>query len=265
MNQEQRLDFLLDILCREKEASHIAIPDSYEAKRALLRTLVNLRPPRAVPHRFLQVQDAFLQEEARQKGIVAVDTLPLAGAHPKLSLWQGDITRLQADAIVNAANSRLLGCFVPGHHCIDNAIHTAAGVQLRETCHNMMKRQGHPEPTAQAKLPDGFNLPARHIIHTVGPIITGDRPTQEQISQLSQCYTACLALAVEHHLRTVVFCCISTGEFSFPRELAAETACTAVVRSLEQMPEIQRVVFNVFTGADFSMYQKQLDALARQG
>ena len=185
------------------------------------------------------------------------ERLPVLARDPRLVLWQGDITRLKADAIVNAANSALLGCFHPCHGCIDNAIHSAAGLQLREACFQLMQAQGRPEPNGRAKLTRGYNLPASYVLHTVGPIVRG-RVTGRDRAELTACYRACLELAAEHHLRSVAFCCISTGEFHFPNREAAQLAVAAVTEFLQQTTSIQKVIFNVFKDADAAIYRALL-------
>ncbi|MGL5513180.1 MAG: protein-ADP-ribose hydrolase [Sporomusa sp.] len=256
MEQEKRLDYLLEYLIHDYAGKNeIEIPTEYTEKKALFRALVNVRSPRSVPPDFLKKQDAFLQQEARQKGIVTLDEIPPCFYNARISLWQGDITRLAVDAIVNAANSEMLGCFVPGHNCIDNAIHTTAGVHLREKCHKVMQEQGHPEQTGSAKITEGYNLPAKYIIHTVGPIVKG-KPTKRQAGELARCYQSCLELAVSHNIQSIAFCCISTGIFAFPKALAAKIAIDAVIGYLKENKQIERIIFNVFTDEDFAIYNK---------
>jgi O-acetyl-ADP-ribose deacetylase (regulator of RNase III) len=175
----------------------------------------------------------------------------------KISIWQGDITRLQADAIVNAANSQMLGCFAPCHSCIDNAIHSAAGIQLRDECYRIMKAQGHEEPTGSAKITNGYNLPAKYVIHTVGPIVYG-KLTKKEEKQLESCYKSCLHLAEKKGLGSIAFCCISTGEFHFPNDRAAEIAVKTVEEMLPNCKHIKKIVFNVFKDADYQIYKKLL-------
>lgn len=258
MEQEKRLDYLLDYLKNDYAGKNeIDIPTGYTEKRALLRALVNVRSPRPVTVDFLKIQDAFLQEEARQKGIVKLEDIPPCTINDRISLWQGDITRLAVDAIVNAANSEMLGCFVPGHNCIDNAIHTAAGIKLREKCHEIMQEQGHPEKTADAKITEGFNLPAKYVIHTVGPIVKGE-PIKEQEKELARCYLSCLELTAARGIQSIAFCCISTGVFAFPKALAAEIAVSTVLEYLNAHEQIGRVIFNVFTDEDYNIYKTSL-------
>ena len=199
----------------------MSIQAESESQRQLLRGLMNIRAPRRMDAEFLKTQDEYLQAETAAKGITDIDDL--TPAQPRLYLWQGDITTLRCDAIVNAANSGMTGCYIPNHRCIDNAIHTFAGVELRLACAELMRQQGYPEPTGQAKITPAFNLPCRYVLHTVGPIING-RVTKADEELLASCYRSCLELAAENNLESVAFCCISTGEFHFPNELAAEIA-----------------------------------------
>ena len=228
-----------------------------EGARRLLRALMNLRPPLPLDPDFLRLQDALLSAEREERGVVDAAALPEAPGRPGIALWQGDITRLRADAVVNAANSTLLGCFHPCHGCIDNAIHSAAGLQLRDACARLMEAQGHPEPAGEAKLTGGCNLPARYVLHTVGPIITG-LLTGADRAVLASCYRACLSLAAEHGLHSVAFCCISTGEFHFPRGEAAGIAVDTVTRFLSRPTSIRKVIFNVFQDADAALYRALL-------
>ena len=218
---------------------------------------MNVRPPLPLDPAFLAVQDALLSTEREAKGVVDGAALPAVAADPRLSLWPGDITRLRADAIVDADNAALLGCFAPCHGCIDNAIHSAAGLQLRDECARIMRAQGHPEPVGRAKLTRGYNLPARFVLHTVGPQIR-DRVTWRDRRGLAACYRSCLELAAEHGLETVAFCCISTGEFRFPRQEAAEIAVRTVTEFLRRSTSIRKVIFNVFQDADAAIYRALL-------
>lgn len=248
MTQAEQLDFLIRELMPD-----INIPANTAAKWRLFRSLVNMRPAGDVSEKFLQVQDDFLQNEIKSKGVTNADDLkPLKG---KLCLWQGDITTLKIDAIVNAANSQLTGCYYPCHGCIDNAIHTFAGVQLRNKCAEIMQKQGFPEPTGQAKITPAYNLPSRYILHTVGPIIRG-KLTAHDCEMLASCYRSCLELANAYGLQSIAFCCISTGEFHFPRRQAAEIAVKTVQDFLFQSVSVQKVVFNVFTDEDRKIYEK---------
>lgn len=256
MTQDERLSYLLRYLLAEhKEYSDIRIPDELSEKRRLLRSLMNVRPPVSVSEEFLKVQDAYLQERLSERSITRLEDLK--PAQPGLYLWQGDITTLAADAIVNAANSQMLGCFVPCHGCIDNAIHTYAGVQLRLECAEIMRKQGHEEETGKAKITKGYNLPCRSVLHTVGPIIYGTVKKEDR-ELLASCYRSCLDLAAENGLHGVAFCCISTGEFHFPNELAAQIAIQTVIDWQNQNPNQTEVIFNVFKDSDYEIYEHLL-------
>ena len=232
-------------------------PAEQTAQRRLLRSLMNVRPPMPLREEFLAAQDELLSAEREERGVVDAMALPAVRADPRIALWQGDITRLRADAIVNAANSALLGCFHPCHGCIDNAIHSAAGIQLRDECSRLMTAQGCEEPTGRAKLTGGYNLPARYVLHTVGPVICGG-VTPKDREALASCYRACLELAAENGLESVAFCCISTGEFRFPNREAAQIAVKTVSEFLRRDTSIKRVVFNVFKDIDAEIYRTLL-------
>lgn len=242
---------------KELEAWAEQFPMEKAAQRRLLRSLMNTRHPMPLSPGFLALQDEVLSAEREEKGTVVADTLPVTATHPQIALWQGDITRLRADAIVNAANSTLLGCFCPCHGCIDNAIHSAAGLQLREECNRLMEAQGHPEPIGWAKLTNGYNLPAQYVLHTVGPIVQNE-VTERDREKLASCYRSCLELAAEKGLKTVAFCCISTGEFHFPNQEAAEIAVGTVKQFLRAATSIRKVIFNVFKDIDAEIYRELL-------
>ena len=253
----QKLNAMLLSEIPEYRVQAAEVGETEEAQRTLLRALMNVRPPRPLSADFLHLQDELLSAEREQRGVVDVMALPSVSSDARIILWQGDITRLNADAIVNAANSALLGCFIPCHRCIDNAIHSAAGLQLRVECTALMERQGHPEKTGTAKITQGYNLPVRHVLHTVGPIVSGAL-TEEHRELLASCYRSCLHLAAEHGLRSIVFCCISTGEFHFPNKEAAEIAVHEVRAFLGTSTSIERVVFNVFKDEDRMIYERLL-------
>ena len=256
MTQDERLDRMLWYLLSERaETRGLALPADPGEKRRLWRSLVNVRPPELIDGAYLRTEDAYLQEELRRKGVTRLDDL--TPVQPGLYLWQGDITTLAADAIVNAANSRMLGCFVPCHGCIDNAIHTYAGVQLRLECAGIMRRQGHEEETGRAKITRAYNLPCRYVLHTVGPIVRG-AVTPRDRALLASCYRSCLDLAARHGCRSVAFCCISTGEFHFPNELAAQIAIQTVRAWQRQNPDKIEVIFNVFKDSDREIYRRLL-------
>ena len=264
MTREQRVRSLINYLKKENDGyASIMEPVNYHEKRNLLRSLMNVRWPGEASPEYLKLQDELLKEELKKKGIVRLKDIPVVeDEYPcsgiknadRISIWQGDITRLSVDAIVNAANSQMLGCFVPCHGCIDNAIHSAAGIQLRNECAEIMDRQGHEEPTGKAKITKGYNLPAKHVIHTVGPIV-GISVTEKQREQLQSCYLSSMSLAEKERLWSIAFCCISTGEFHFPNKLAAQIAVETVDRYLSKS-RLERVVFNVFKDEDLNIYKK---------
>ena len=259
MTQDERRRWLIHALIDEQPERYaeIKIPEDAWTQQRLLRGLMNLRPPLPATQAFLRVQDAYLQEALACRGIVDGDALE--ELRSGICLWRGDITRLRCDAIVNASNSALLGCFYPNHGCIDNAIHTYAGVQLRLACDEIMQAQGHPEPTGTAKRTPAFNLPSRFVLHTVGPIVRGDVTPRDE-AQLASCYRACLDLAARECLRSVAFCCISTGEFHFPNELAARIAIQTVSEHESIRQNRIRVIFNVFKEQDELLYRRLLRA-----
>jgi len=248
-------EMLLEELPQYKEQAKAFLGD-IDSERRLLRSLMNVRQPMPVSEDFLSLQDALLSQECEERGVVDVNALPTT-ENPRIVLWQGDITRLKTDAIVNAANSAMLGCFVPCHGCIDNAIHSAAGLQLRQECHILMKQQGFKEPTGSARITKGYNLPCKYVLHTVGPIIKGDI-TQKNCEELANCYRSCLVLAAKHGLDSIAFCCISTGEFHFPHQKAAEIAVETVKNFLCTNMNIQKVIFNVFKQEDLFFYNNLL-------
>lgn len=258
MTQTERRKYLITALLNEQpQYSEIEIPTSEQEQKILLRSLFNIRMPLPVNNEFLTIQDTYLQEEVRQKGITSiVDLQPLQDG---LYLWQGDITTLKCDGIVNAANSQMLGCFCPNHGCIDNAIHTFAGVQLRLACAELMRKQGHEEKTGKAKITPAFNLPCKYVLHTVGPIIRG-RLTTQDCDLLASCYRSCLELAEQNNLKSIAFCCISTGEFHFPNDKAAEIAIQTVKEYKAQTHSRIEVIFNVFKEFDYNIYRELLRA-----
>ena len=258
MNQSEKRRFLIQSLLKEKpEYRDLSIPADTNSQRQLLRGLMNIRAPQRIGTDFLQTQDAYLQDETAAKGITDVNDL--TPIQPGLYLWQGDITTLQCDAIVNAANSGMTGCYIPNHRCIDNAIHTFAGVELRLACAELMEQQGYPEPTGRAKITPAFNLPCRYVLHTVGPIISG-RVSKEDKELLASCYRSCLELAAENKLESVAFCCISTGEFHFPNEQAAEIAVRTVKEFYKKQSSVKKVILNVFKDLDQEIYARLLGA-----
>ena len=254
MEQTERRKYLIEYLLSERNES-AAIPNDTEAQKRLFRALVNVRMPKSASREFLKIQGEYLREELRLKGIT--DIAELKPVMPDIYLWKGDITTLKCDAIVNAANSRMLGCFYPNHKCIDNAIHTFAGVELRKSCYDIMSLQGREEPVGRAKITPGYNLPCRYIIHTVGPMVFGALDETHE-KQLSACYRSCLALADKNFLESIAFCCISTGEFNFPNERAAKIAVQTVGEYKRETKSKIKVIFNVFKEYDHEIYKKLL-------
>lgn len=254
---ERRLYLIKELLAEREEYSGFDIPANEPEQKRLLRALFNIRMPREVSRDFLSVQDAYLQEEIRRKGIT--DIADLKPVEKDIYLWQGDITTLKCGAVVNAANSQMLGCFIPCHGCIDNAIHTFSGIQLRLACAKMMDEQGHEEKTGTAKITSAFNLPCEYVLHTVGPVVSG-RLTKKDRILLASCYRSCLALADKNHVKSIAFCCISTGEFHFPNDIAAKIAVETVREYKQQTNSEIKVIFNVFKDIDCKIYRGLLTA-----
>ena len=254
-SENKRLEWLCRYLLDENPGyRQMPVPDTLQERRDLFRALMNVRPPMPASEAFLRLQDELLQAQLAENGVVEI----LRFAQNDIVEWQGDITRLKVDAIVNAANSQMLGCFVPLHRCIDNAIHSAAGVQLRLACEEMM--HGTEEPTGSARITPGFNLPAKYVIHTVGPIVTTPLPLRQQEAQLASCYTSCLDLAHKYGLASIAFCCISTGEFRFPNDRACIIAVSTVRSWMASHPEssVKTVIFNTFKDIDHELYKNAL-------
>lgn len=256
MTQNDRRKYLItELLNEQPEYADISIPKEKSEQKKLLRALFNVRLPLPISDDFLMVQDEYLQEEIAQKGITSIDDLePIK---PDIYLWQGDITTLKSDAIVNAANSQMLGCFCPNHGCIDNAIHTFSGVQLRLKCAKMMQKQGKDEEIGKVKITPAYNLPCKYILHTVGPIVTG-KLTEKDCKLLRSCYHSCLALADEYKLNSIAFCCISTGEFHFPNDKGAKIAIETVSEYKRLTNSKIKVMFNVFKNSDYKIYREYL-------
>ena len=263
MTQNERLDYLVEAFKADSgEYRNLRTPKDTEGKRRILRSLMNIRMPGEMDEGVVEIQDDYLQERIRENGIVELSDIP--EIRDGISIWQGDITRLRVDAIVNAANSQMLGCFIPMHTCIDNCIHSFAGIQLRAECNRKMNRmrsrygRDYEQPTAVPMLTDGYNLPAKHVIHIVGPIVEG-RLTKELEQDLADCYRNSLDLCLENGIRSIAFCCISTGVFRFPNQRAAQIAVGTVTEWLTEHPEgIERVIFNVFKDEDKEYYEKEL-------
>ena len=254
MTQRERLVFLTKHLIGESDRYNmIEIPSSEKELFMLYRSLVNVRMPASISDEYLQIEDEFLKEETAQKGITPITAISFKN---DIAIWQGDITTLKCDTIVNAANSQMLGCFVPCHACIDNCIHTFAGVRLRMKCAEIMRNQGHEEPTGTAKITSAYNLPCKYILHTVGPIVNGEL-TENNCIKLESCYRSCLELAEKHGVKSIAFCCISTGVFGFPQKEAANIVIHTV-REYKKHSDIQ-VIFNVFKDDDYNIYEKILN------
>ena len=256
MNQTEKRRFLIRSLLNEQPRYRgMEIPDTEAEQKRMLRSLLNIRMPGEISDAFLKVQDEYLREETRQKGIT--NLAQLSAAEPGLYLWKGDITTLACDAIVNAANSGMTGCYQPCHNCIDNCIHTYAGIQLRNACAEIMEKQGYEEPTGQAKITPAYNLPCKHVIHTVGPIVQGEL-TKRHEHLLASCYRSCLELAERNSVRSIAFCCISTGVFGFPQRRAAEIAVQTVRDWRAKTHSSIEVIFNVFKDGDYDIYRDLL-------
>ncbi|MDE7094996.1 MAG: protein-ADP-ribose hydrolase [Anaeroplasmataceae bacterium] len=255
MNQEERRKYLIEDLLLEQNQK-INIPEDSLSQRMLLRGLMNIRMPQKTSDIFLNTQNAYLKQCLDEKGIVDINSLePIK---EDIYLWQGDITTLKCDAIVNAANSEMLGCFIPNHKCIDNAIHTYAGIKLREECYNLMKSLGREAKTGEAFLTNAYNLPSKYVIHTVGPIVYSSL-TEEDKNALEKCYISCLKLAESKKITSLAFCCISTGEFHFPNEEAAKIAIKTALNYKEKTGSKLKVIFNVFKEIDYDIYKRLLN------
>ena len=258
MTQQERLRYLLEGLVaeyKERNNEHLDIPVSEEEQFTLFRSLCNIRPAGGMSLEWMKIEAEYLNILAHEKGIVTINDME--EREPQIYLWQGDITRLSVDAIVNAANNKLLGCFAPNHKCIDNEIHTFAGIELRMECARMTAYMEMPEKTGVARMTYGYNLPAKHVIHTVGPIIY-EAITDKERRELASCYRSCLQLANAYNLHSIAFCCISTGEFRFPNEEAAQIAVHTVRTYLKETNSKIKVVFNVFKDIDYDIYNKLL-------
>ena len=257
-HEEQRIWLIKKLLSERIEYKKYGIPEDEQEQKNMLRSLMNVRVPHSISEEFLQIQDEYLQVENAEDWVVDIEDLKPVALDERLYLWQGDITRLKVDAIVNAANSQMLGCFQPLHSCIDNIIHSKAGIQLRLECNRIMKEQGHEEPTGQAKITPAYNLPCKYVEHTVGPIASMGL-TKELEEQLASCYRSCLDLAAENDVKSIAFCCISTGVFMFPNQRAAEIAVETVRGWLDETGNGMKVLFNVFKDLDLDIYRELVD------
>lgn len=252
-HEEKRIYLIKSLLAEQPRYSKIKIPADVQGQNDLLRSLMNVRMPAPLSDEYIEIESEYLEEETEAKGITHLaDLKPVENS---IYLWQGDITTLCCDAIVNAANSQMLGCFQPLHSCIDNCIHTFAGLQLRNKCANIMQKQGYDEPTGKAKITPSYNLPCDYVIHTVGPIVSGHL-TDTHKEQLKSCYSSCLELAAQNGIKSIAFCCISTGVFGFPQKEAAEIAVNTV-RDFLKTHKIE-VIFNVFRDDDYETYKHLL-------
>ncbi len=256
MKQDERRKYLIQALLQEQpQYRNIAIPKAENEQKTLLRSLMNIRLPKKINDEFLTIQDEYLTLENENKGVVTLDNLK--EVQQDIYIWKGDITRLKVCAIVNAANSGMTGCYQPCHNCIDNCIHTFAGIQLRNYCDDIMQAQGYEEPTGQAKLTPAFNLPCDYVIHTVGPIVNGSL-TKAHENLLASCYENCLLLATKNNINSIAFCCISTGVFMFPNKRAAQIAVNTVKEYKQKTGSDIKVIFNVFKDNDEQIYSELL-------
>lgn len=251
MQEERRVYLIKNLIDENPNYYNWKIPASEKEQKLMLRALFNVRPPKEISPEFKLIQDQYLRIENAEKGIVNDDF------RDGINIWQGDITRLRVDAIVNVANREMTGCYIPNHSCIDNAIHTYAGIELRNECAKLMKAQGHTEPTGQAKITSAYNLPSKYVIHTVGPIIERQLSIEE-VNQLASCYKSCLQVANENRVESIAFLCISTGVFHFPNRLAAEIAVKTVKEFFKEKSSIKKVIFNVFKNQDKAIYEQIL-------
>ena len=252
----EKLLYLINYLAKENKINIGELPSNKIELKNLFRSLINIRPPNNISEDYLKIEDEFLQEELDKKLITNIENLkPIKN---NLYIWKGDITALKIDAIVNAANSAMLGCFYPMHKCIDNAIHSAAGTRLRLFCRDIINKSGSYLETGEAKITPAFNLPCKYVLHTVGLIIK-DKVSKKDEELLSLCYKSCLNLVLENNIESVAFCCISTGEFRFPNDLAVDIALSSVNDFLKENKERNiKIVFNVFKDIDYELYNKKL-------
>lgn len=258
-HNEQRVWLIQELLNEDMQYKNLKIPADVQGQKKLLRALMNIRMPKPVSGEFLKIQDEYLAFERDAAGIVDAALLPSVPGNERLVLWQGDITVLKCDAIVNAANSGMCGCFRPLHSCEDNIVHSKAGIALRLKCNDIIQKQGHEEPAGSAKITPAYNLPGKYVLHTVGPIIETGHPNEKQEAQLASCYRSCLELAAESGCKSIAFCCISTGVFRFPNQLAAEIAVKTVKGFLAEDTRIERVIFDVFKDLDKKIYETLLE------
>lgn len=259
MNQTERRKYLISTLLAEEDRyKNIEIPDNENEQKQLLQALFNVRAPKYISEEFIKIQNEYLKETIKNKGVT--DYTSLIPIKKNIYLWQGDITTLKCGAIVNAANSGMTGCWQPCHNCIDNCIHTYSGIQLRDYCAKIMEEQGYPEPTGGAKITPAFNLPCKYVIHTVGPIVQNSL-TQKHKRQLASCYNSCLKIAIDNNIDSIAFCCISTGVFGFPQEEAAKIAIKTVNEYKNETNSKIDIIFNVFKDEDKKYYEELLQQI----
>lgn len=255
-HEEQRIWLIKELQKEPSQLSHYLIPADEQGQKDLLRGLMNIWMPKPISEEYLRIESEYLRAESKARGITRIsDLMPIDN---DLYLWQGDITTFECDAVTNAANSQMLGCFRILHSCIDNCLHSAAGISLRYRCYEIMRKQGHEEPTGQAKITPGYNLPSKYVIHTVGPIVSGYL-TEKDCELLKSCYLSCLKLAEENGCRSLAFCCISTGVFGFPQKEAAEIAVSTVKEYKKTTGSDIKIIFNVFKDEDLTIYQDLLN------
>lgn len=268
MNKNEEIDYLINelISVNNRIDKNMEIPQDYSEKRKILRALMNIQTPVHLSDRFYEIQDKILSEETENKNLAYDSEIRTISENPdtiesKIALWQGDITCLKVDGIVNAANSQMLGCFIPLHNCIDNQIHSAAGYQLRMECHKIMEEQGHEEDIGKAKITPAYNLPSKYVLHTVGPAIAYDSlPNEKDYEKLENCYKSCLELADSNGLKSLAFCSISTGVFNFPKEEACKIAIKTVkdYLTIHENTNLEKVIFNTFSDDATEIYRKYL-------
>ena len=256
-HEEQRVWLIQQLLKEDSYYRNYKVPLDEQEQKDMLRSLMNVREPKNIDDGFLKIQDEYLTEENNSAKITDVNQLVSSNPDERVILWQGDITALRVDAIVNAANSQMCGCFRPMHNCVDNIIHSKSGMQLRLKCAELMQKQGHEEPAGQAKITPAYNLPCKYVLHTVGPIVQG-KLTKRHEEQLKSCYRSCLELAERNGVESIAFCCISTGVFMFPNQRAAEIAVETVKEYLKDHDGMKKVVFNVYKDLDLEIYRDLL-------
>ena len=257
---EQRLWLIRQLLNERKDAAGVEIPEDEQEQKDLLRGLMNIRMPDPIDDEFLKIQDEYLTEENLSEGVVKIEDLTPIKADDRIYTWQGDMSRLAVDAVTLPANSGFSGCYVYLHNCLDNILGSKAGIELRLLTNDIITKQGYPEPTGQAKITPGFNLPSKYIIHTVGPIVQGHL-TKENERMLASCYRSILELADQNDIKTLALCCISTGVFMFPNQRAAEIAVETVRKYLEETGCQIKVISNVFKDIDLMFYKYYLGEL----